>query len=180
MRTQRTLVRAEAPSAGGGFWPRLREAMPARRTALAGSLLWGAAMGASALASLLFVHWETLALVRSVVVLFAVGGALAFPLACTIARMVSRGRNRQTAFAAALVSFTTVTIGLTALIYALQYRRYYAEWHADPFTVTWTLQFVFTGLVALYQFAVLGIRLYIPLGMAALFAAALWFARRSR
>lgn len=159
---------------------RLTHALPTLSLALAGSAAWGMVMGASALSSLLFDQWATPAHVRNVVALFALGGVLAFPFGWTLARLLSRGRGAETAFAAAFASFSIMTVGLTALLYAIQYRSYYAEWHADPLTVTWAFQLVFTGLAAFYQFAVLGLQLYFPLGFAALFAAALWFARRSR
>ena len=159
---------------------RLRQALPTLHLALAGAVAWGIVTGASALSSLVLGQWETPAHVRTVVALFALGGALAFPFGWTLARLLSRGRGAEAAFAAAFVSLGSMTVGLTALLYAFQYRSYYAEWHAHPFTVTWVLQLVFTGLAALYQFATLGMRLYFPLGFAALFAAALWFARRSR
>lgn len=136
--------------------------------------------GTSALLSLLIGHWETPALVRWVAVLYAAGGAIAFPLAWALAGLIAGHRPRQTAFAAAFVSLGSITMGVTALLYALQYRSYYAEWHADAFTLTWVVQFVVTTLVAIYQFAVLGIRLYFPVGFVALVAASLWFARRSR
>lgn len=159
---------------------RLRLALPTSGVTLVGSALWALAMGASALSSLLFDHWETPGRVRAVVGLFALGGAAAFPLSLTVACLMSRGRGTEAAFAAAFVSLAATTVAVTALLYALQYRSYYAEWHAEAFTLTWAFQFVFTGLVALYQFAVLGIRLYFPVGLTALFAAALWFARSSR
>lgn len=159
---------------------RLRQSLPSLRLALAGSALWGFAMGATAFFSLLLDHWETPLRVRAVVVLFALGGAVAFPIGWTLARLLSHGRRAETAFAAAFVALAATTVGLTTLFYALQYRSYYAEWHAEPFTLTWAFQFVFTGLVALYQFAVLGVRLYFPGGFVALFAAASWFAYRSR
>ncbi|CDX17454.1 hypothetical protein MPL3356_240031 [Mesorhizobium plurifarium] len=41
-------------------------------------------------------------------------------------------------------------------------------------------EFVFTLLTALYQFVVLGVRLYFPLGFAALVGVSIWFARRRR
>lgn len=159
---------------------RLRQSLPSLRLAIAGSAIWGLAMGASALVTLLLGRWETPDLVRIVVLMFALGGAFAFPFGWTLARLLSQGRRPETAFAAAFVSLAVATISLTALLYALQYRSYYAEWHAAPFTITWAFQFVFTGLVALYQFAVLGVRLYFPVGFVVLFAAALWFAARSR
>jgi hypothetical protein len=159
---------------------KLGQALPSLRLAMLGAAVWGFAMGASAFLTLLLDHWETPVRVRTVVLLFALGGAIAFPVGWTLAKLLSNGRRSETAFAAAFVSLGVLTIGLTALLYALQYRTYCAEWHAPPFTITWAFQFVFTGLVALYQFAVLGLRLYFPGGFIALFAAALWFACRSR
>ncbi|WP_164761792.1 hypothetical protein [Mesorhizobium sp.] len=154
--------------------------MPTPRTAFYGALLWAMTMGASALVTLLLDDWETPAKIRIVTMLFAVGAALAFPIGLFAARLVSQGRRWEVAFAAAFVCLAAATIGLTAGLFALQYRSYYAEWHAPVFTRTWVLQFVFTTLIALYQFVVLGIRLYFPVGFIALFAAGVWFARQQR
>ena len=154
--------------------------MPTPRTALFGALLWAVTMGASALVNLLLDDWETPEKIRTVSLLYACGGALAFPLGLFAARLVSLGRRWEVAFAAAFVCLLGATIGLTGGLFALQYRSYYAEWHAPAFTFTWGLQFVFTIVTALYQFVVLGIRLYFPLGFVALFAASVWFARQQR
>ncbi|BCG73791.1 hypothetical protein MesoLj113a_49490 [Mesorhizobium sp. 113-1-2] len=158
----------------------VRRALPGWRATLFGSLLWGATMGASALINLLLDNWVTSEKIRTVALLFAGGGALAFPLGLFAARLVSLGRGREVAFAAAMVCLAAATIGLTAGLYALQYRSYYAEWHAPVFTLTWGFQLAFTMAVASYQFVVLGIRLYFPLGFVALFAVSLWFARQRR
>nr|WP_276315208.1 hypothetical protein [Mesorhizobium jarvisii] len=137
-------------------------------------------MGTSALINLLLDNWVTPEKIRTVSLLFAGGGALAFPVGLFAARLVSLGRGREVAFAAAMVCLVAATIGLTAGFYALQYRSYYAEWHAPVFTLTWGFQLAFTMAVASYQFMVLGIRLYFPLGFIALFAASLWFAQQRR
>ena len=121
---------------------KLGQALPSLRLAILGAAVWGFAMGASAFLTLLLDHWETPVRVRTVVLLFALGGAIAFPVGWTLAKLLSNGRRSETAFAAAFVSLGVLTIGLTALLYALQYRTYYAEWHAPPFTVTWAFQFV--------------------------------------
>lgn len=143
-----------------------------------GALLWGFAMAASAFANL---HdWETPSRIRFVVLLYALGGVIAFPLALTAARLVTRGRHWETALAAAFVCLLGATLAFTGGLFALQYRSYYAEWHAPAFTLTWAFEFAFTMLTALYQFAVLGVRLYFPLGFAALVAASIWFARQRR
>ena len=159
---------------------RLRQAIPTLRAALFGALLWAATMGASALVNLLLDSWVTPDKIRTVSLLFAGGGALAFPAGLFAARLFSLGRGPEVAFAAAMVCLAAATIGLTAGLYALQYRSYYAEWHAPIFTLTWGFQLVFTMAVALYQFVVLGIRLYFPLGFVALFAVSLWFAQQRR
>jgi NAD/NADP transhydrogenase beta subunit len=154
--------------------------MPAPGVAFLGALLWAVTMGASALVNLLLDNWVTPQKIRTVAALFAAGGGLAFPVGVFAARIVSLGRSPEVAFAAAFVGIAAATIGLTTLLYALHYRSYYAEWHAPVFTLTWGFQFAFTMAVASYQFVVLGIRLYFPLGFVALFAAGLWFARHRR
>ena len=159
---------------------RLRAAVPSASEALVGTLLWGAAMGASALANLLLAAWETPDRIRFVALLYGLGGVLAFPVGLTLARLVSRGRHRETAFAAAFVSLLATTLAFTGGLFALQYRSYYAEWHAPAFTLTWAFEFAFTMLTALYQFVALGVRLYFPLGFAALVGVSIWFARQRR
>jgi hypothetical protein len=158
----------------------VRGALPGWRATLFGSFLWAATMGTSALINLLLDNWVTPEKIRTVSLLFAGGGVLAFPLGLFVARLVSLGRGREVAFAAAMVCLAAATIGLTAGLYALQYRSYFAEWHAPVFTLTWGFQLAFTMAVASYQFVVLGIRLYFPLGFVVLFAASLWFARQRR
>jgi hypothetical protein len=147
---------------------------------LGGALLWGAAMGSSALLMLVFEDWETAQKIRSVALLFAVSGAAAFPLGLTLARFLAHRRQREVAFAVAFLSLAFATAAVTGGLFALQYREYYAEWHADAFTRVWFFQFGFTVAAALYQFAVLGLRLFFPLGFAALLVASFWFARRVR
>lgn len=159
---------------------RLRQALPTLTLALAGAVVWGMVTGASALSSLMIGQWATPANIRTVIALFALGGALAFPMGWTLARLLSRGRGAEAAFAAAFVSIAATTIGLTALLYMLHYRMYHPDGHSHPLTITWAFDLTFSGLAALYQFAAVGIRLYFPTGFIALFAAALWFTRRSR
>ncbi|MER8368965.1 hypothetical protein [Mesorhizobium sp. M0306] len=159
---------------------RLRRALPSLRAAFAGALLWATAMGASALLNLLQYDWETPAKIRFVSLLYAAGGALAFPIGLFLARLVSLGRHWEIALAAAFVCLLAATIACTGGLFGLQYRSYYVQWHAPVFTITWVFQFVFTMLTALYQFVVLGIRLYFPLGFIALAVASVWFARQQR
>ncbi len=159
---------------------RLRGALPAPADWIAGSLFWAAAMGGSAMIGLALGNWATVPSIREVALLFALGGVISFWPALFLSRLIATGRGGETAFASAFVVFSATTIGLTAAVYALLYRSYYAQWHEEAFSLVWIIQFIFTVLAALYQFAVLGLRLYFPLGLIALFAVSLWIARSPR
>jgi hypothetical protein len=143
-------------------------------------LAWAIVAGASALINLDLTGWETPDKFAVVVALFAIGGAAAFPASYFVASFLSVGRGREAAFAAMFACLMAATVGLTACLFAFVYRLYYAQWHAPAFTYIWTLELVFTAAAAIYQFAVLGVRLYFPIGFMALFAASFWFARQSR
>lgn len=158
----------------------LAGALPPLLPTLAGALLWGLAMGGSALTMLVIENWETPRTIRTVTGLFAIGGLIAFPFGLILARFLSHRRRRQTAFAAALLSLAAMTALATGGLYALDYRAYYAEWHAETLSLTWVFQFIYTVAAALYQFAVLGLRLFFPVGFLALLIASAWFASRAR
>lgn len=70
---------------------------------------------------------------------------------------------RPLLFATIFLSLAVATIAYTSIIFALDYRSFYAQWHAPLFSKTWFIQQVFTLAGALYQFAVLGLRLFFPL-----------------
>ena len=124
--------------------------------------------------------WQTPDKFAAVGVLFALGAALGFPLALFVARFVSSGRSAEAAFAAMFLALSLSTIGVTAFLFGLNYRSYYATWHEDFGTIVWIFQFTFTVAAAVIQFAVLGVRMFFPLSFIALFAVSLWFARRRR
>jgi len=173
-------AQTQAQQVRGRLWQTAWRALPGRRVAIAGAVLWAAVMGVSALFTLLSYNWETPDRIRFVILIFAAGGALAFPVGLYLARLVSVRRGPEVAFAAAFVALLVTTVAFTSTIYAFQYRFYYAEWHAPTLSFTWARQFAVTTAVALYQFATLGLRLYFPVGFAALFIAGLWFARQPR
>lgn len=148
--------------------------------AFAGGLIWGLVIAAGAGQALHATGWHSPEHVRIVLALYFAGAFVAFPVALFAGRLVAFGRSRQAAFCALFLSLACLTIGMTAAIYAFWYRVYYAQWHAEPFSKPWLLQLAFTVAGALYQFAVLGLRLYFPFGLAALFAAAFWLTRQPR
>jgi hypothetical protein len=162
------------------FVAHLRRSLPSLTTALVGSVCWALVMAASAVVAVWRDGWETDAKIATIALLFGAGAALAFPVGLTLARFASSGKSAERRFAAYFLGLALSTIGFTAAIYALDYRQYYSAWHEEMFSITWMFQLLFTGAVAVIQFAVLGVRLFFPLGFAALFVASLWFARSAR
>lgn len=157
---------------------RLRAARPDWHDVVYGAIAWGAAMAISAqawlwlsVAALTSHYWSLTALV------FA-GAACAWPPGLAAFRFIAFRRAREAAFAAAFLCLTIFTIAITAAIFAVIYRNFYAQWHGDAFTRIWLVQLIFTSASALYQFAVMGIRLYLPLGVVFLFAASWLLAKR--
>lgn len=141
-----------------------------------GAALWAVLMALSAWYGVSALDWEMPGRVTRVVLLFAAGAFAAFPIAALGIRL-ARAKRREAAFAAAFVSLAAATASVTALIFAFDYRTYYAEWHDDTFSVRLIFEIIFTTLSAFYQFAVLGLRLYFPVGFVGLFVASWWFAR---
>lgn len=143
---------------------------------LAASLIWGALMALSAVAGLLYREWESTYLIARVAALFFVSGVVAFVPAACIARRLGRNLVTERRFALSFLLLASATIGATALAYAVQYRLYYSEWHDDPFTIRWLFEVGFTTAAALYQFAAMGMSLFLPIGLIALLGASLLFA----
>lgn len=147
---------------------------------LGGSIIWGAAMAISV--------WLGFALLQNIPVthgdelmlLYFSGGTLAWLLVLPLIRFLSRARPTETRFAAALLLLGVGTVAMTAFLFAMQYRLFYAQWHAPFGSRIWVFQFVFTSAGAVYQFAVLGIRPLLPVGGAVLVLMSLLLARRSR
>ncbi|MCA1442396.1 hypothetical protein I6F07_19685 [Ensifer sp. IC4062] len=156
---------------------RLVRSLPKRRETLIGAPAWALAMAISAWLALWLRGNEADFHLRDILLLYAIGGLLSWPLSLFAARYAAHGRAVETRFAAFLLCLIAGTAGTTACLFAFDYRIFYAQWHAAAGTRTWLFQFLFTSLAALYQFLVLGVRLYLPLGLAALVVASLWFAR---
>lgn len=137
-------------------------------------------MASSAAFCLWMRGWQSPSSIGGVAIVFALGAAIAFAPAVWLDRRFTRSRAFERRFAASFLVFAAATIGVTAMLYAFDYRSYYAAWHDEPFTKIWFLQLAFTTAGALGQFAVTGVRLYFPIGFVALIAASFWIARQRR
>jgi hypothetical protein len=161
-----------------GIMERLAHGKRAMLRELALAPLWGVLMALSALGYLLLHGRVATGHTGMTLAIFAAGGLLAFPVSAFLSAVLSTGRNADVRFASAFLCLTLFTIAITAILFALQYRLFFSRWHAPFATRIWFYQFAFTGAAALYQFIVMGIRLYMPFGLPALLAMSFWLARR--
>lgn len=155
---------------------RFVRAFPTALELVIGTPAWGLLMVGSAWSALWLRESALTFHLVELLMMYGLGGMLAWPLAVFLARFATLGRPAETRFSAYLLCLSLGTIAFTALMFALDYRVFYARWHAHTGSRTWFYQLGFTSLVAFYQFLVLGVRLYLPVGGAALVAASLWLA----
>lgn len=158
---------------------RLHGAIPSPATVLFGSAAWGLAMALSAVIGL---YWrEELILLSklAVISMFFYGAAVGFAPGLWLAELVCGKAGQVTRFIVGTIILGLATQTATATIFALQYRVFYAYWHAPFLTVVWCYQQVFTTASAVYQFTVDSEYVYVPLAPLALLLLGVWFARRT-
>jgi hypothetical protein len=159
---------------------RLKAAYPPYPDLIIGALLWGILMLVSAMAALYLRNNMETSHAGDLAVLYFAGGLLAWPLTLTLGRFLAHGRSIETRFAAFFVMLSAGTILMTAFLFAMDYRIFYSRWHAPAGSLIWFFQLVFTGASSVYQFAVLGLPLFFPLGFVCLLATSFALAKRMR
>jgi len=137
-------------------------------------------MASSALSALYLRNGLLTSHLPALLIVYFLGGALAWPLMLPLARLLAHRRPLEVRFAAFFLTLSLGTVAMTAFLFAMDYRWFYARWHAPFGTLVWTFQFAFTGASAVYQFAVLGAGLFLPLGFIVLVAVSLYLARHMR
>ncbi|MDK4737647.1 MULTISPECIES: hypothetical protein [unclassified Rhizobium] len=159
---------------------RLRAAFPSYRQLLFGAPCWGVAMASSALSVLYLRNGLLTSHLPALMAVYFFGGALAWPFTLPLARLLAHRRPLEARFAAFFLALSLGTVAMTAFLFALDYRWFYARWHAPFGTLVWAFQFAFTSASALYQFAILGLGLFLPFGFIFLVMASLYLARHMR
>jgi hypothetical protein len=143
------------------------------------TMLWAASMTASASISL---YWTRSGIIEGaayrLIGVFALGAMLAFPVARYVLTFVPGRWRFSQRFAIAFLILGAATLGITALLVAFDFLAYYAQWHDDGLSRRRFFDTVTTILSACYQFLVLGLRLFLPVGFASLIAASWVFALR--
>ncbi len=157
-----------------------RRLLPSILLWLGGSLAWALAMAASFQLSVHLFGRATSSHDLALTLIYAAGGMIGWLVALPLIYWVRKRGGPQTVLAAWLLLLGVVTVGAIAGIYALQYRTFYAHWHAPFSSRIWVYQQIFTTASALYQFAVLGLRHLLPAGLAMLLVLSMVMARRSR
>jgi hypothetical protein len=145
-----------------------------------GALSWGVMMSLSASFAIYFRNGLQIDSALDLVALYFLGGLMAWPFSISFARFCARGKAVETRFAASVLWLSLGTMAMTAFLFAMDYRIFYSRWHAPFGSIIWMFQFAFTGASAVYQFAVLGSRLFMPLGLPFLLVTSFYLARRMR
>jgi hypothetical protein len=156
----------------------LHDAVPTWPMVLFGSFGWGLAMTLSALVAIWLHNALLIPSPLAVALLYFYGGSLAFGPAVMATRLIGSGLPRSLRFVVATLIVGLVTHVMTAGIFALQYRVFYAHWHAEFLTITWFFQLAFTSASAVYQFTVDSLYFYWPLTQMFFLGFGGWFALR--
>jgi hypothetical protein len=158
---------------------RLGKAAPAPSMVIFGSAAWGLAMAVGAVTGL---YWRDGLIIISrlaVASLFFYGAAVGFAPGLWLAELICGTAGRMVRFVVGTIVLTLATHTATATIFALQYRVFYAHWHADFPSITWCYQLVGTTAGAVYQFTVDSFYVYFPVAPLLFLLLGIWFARRA-
>ena len=140
-------------------------------------LLWGGFLALHTAVNLYLAGWQEASAIWQLALLMLIGTAIGGAFGWLLSICFSAHRASPKRFAASFVLILIFTIGITALLFALQYRLYYSQWHMPVFSIGWFFQLFFTGLSALYLFAVQGLRLLLPVAPIGLIIAAITFTK---
>lgn len=145
---------------------------------LLGALAWSALNTLSAIVSLAAQGRAIASNSDKLVLIFSAGALLAYPLSRALLYFTPEKWLPTQRFAAAFIILCGATVGITALLFAYQFQEYYSQWHDDHLSKRLVFETVFTILSACYQFLVLALRNYFPIGLIGLMVASWLFAKR--
>lgn len=145
-----------------------------------GAVAWALSMAASFLLSTKLFGHASGSHAATLGALYGLGGLIGWAVAVPLIRFSGHGRTAPTVFSAWFLLLGVTTIAATAGLFALQYRLFYAHWHAPFPSRIWVYQQIFTSASALYQFAVLGLRHFLPTAFLLLLGLGIIMARRNR
>ena len=153
--------------------------LPSQVTIVLGSVVTGIAMSVAGYVNLTWHDWLFVQPAQAIFLLFGIGGALGFLPGFLLTRTFFQERSKPVR---AIWSFLSFALGIhlgCAVVFGLQYRIFYAHWHAQFPSLVWFFQFTFTSLAASYQYTVHARFIYFPLVWLIFLGLAVWFHRRA-
>jgi hypothetical protein len=157
---------------------RLAQAIPPAYASLLPWLFWTLVCGTASLLALVYSRgWVLSEQTVTVASFYALGATLAFWPSLYLARLFSTKSGKLRLFW--LIFFlASGTIFFTAILFALQFRLYFAQWHHPAFSKVWFWQQFFTAGSSVYTYFVIGLRLYLPIGIVGLAVTSWWLNRQ--
>lgn len=157
---------------------RLAQALPPAYASLLPWLFWTLTCGLAGLLALIYARgWGVSEQTLTVATFYGLGAALAFWPALYLARLFCPQAGYWRLFWL-FVFLASGTIFFTAVLFALQFRLYFAQWHQPIFSRVWFWQQFFTAGSAVYTYFVMGLRLYLPIGVIGLVVTSWWLNRQ--
>jgi hypothetical protein len=156
-------------------------ALPSPSTVVFGSAGWGAILMTSALVGIWLRNGLTVTNPFAIGSVFFYGGALAFVPSVWLAMLILYRRGAIARFVGCTLIIAIASHLATSAIFALQYRAFYAHWHASFPNIVWFFQLAFTSAGAVFIFTVGSLHYYYwPASCLAFLGFGLWFAGRGR
>lgn len=135
-----------------------------RKVAIIGafSTAWSASVIASVYLDLRGSGWAEGPHLTSILLPFGLGSFVGSAWGIWAADAWGARRPATTRFCLFFVLVAAATLLMTALLFYLPYRAYFAQWHADFLSVPWAFQVLFTGLSTAYLFLTTGLNPLVP------------------
>ncbi|MEM5500796.1 hypothetical protein WNY59_04245 [Ahrensia kielensis] len=157
---------------------RLVQALPPAYASLLPWVFWTLVCGTACLVALIYTRgWALGEQTIAVTSLYTLGAALAFWPSLYCARLFAPKAGRLRFFWL-IVFLAGGTIFFTSVLFALQFRLYFSQWHGPAFSKLWIWQQFFTAGSAVYTYFVLGLRFYFPIGIIGLAITSWWLNRQ--
>lgn len=121
--------------------------------------------------------WSDTGHIGVVSAIYAAGAGIGFAAALVATSLALPHARRRWRITATMLLAVLAILGATYLIFFLEHRSYYSQWHDAVLTRHWFWQQFFTALGGAAQFAVMGVR-YFGIGALMLIAAASWWVHR--
>ena len=155
----------------------LQTALSHWRQSILFGLVWGSLLALHTVGKLYWFGWLNQNSIWQLALLMFIGTSIGGASGWLCSIWFSAHRVSPKRFATAFVLILLSTVAITALLFVLQYRLYYSQWHMSTFSIGWFFQILFTGITALYLFAVQGLRLLLPFAPVGLIIAAIIFSK---